>query len=373
MQLTAEGCRQRRSRLWECYSEDVEWALLADPRHVCYFSGFWVNPFSFSQGERALLLLERDGNATLIADNFTRRSAVGDPLLVEEVICPWYDHRHSVECRDQVLHEQFLAATNLDPRRGIVEGEALPLAYGVIADRTTLGHDVRSLRRAKHEDELALLRACMRACAAGHAKAFEVIEPGMTEFELYCEVQQAAQKEAGCAAIVYGDFRRNNATAPKAGGMPTHDVLQEGDLFVLDYSVVIQGYRSDFTNTLAVGTPTAAQQDLFETCVAALHAAEALISAEAPAVEVYEAASKRLEAGGFGALKHHAGHGLGLGHPEPPILTPESVDVLRDGDVITIEPGAYIEGVGGVRVEHNYHVKLDGCERLSDHQIVLSQ
>lgn len=374
--LTAEGCRQRRGRLWSATPEDVEWLLVADPRHVCYLSGFWVNPFSFSQGERALLLLYRDGEATLFADNFTRRSAVADPQLVEEQIGRWYDHQHSVQNRDEFLAKLYLEHTaTLDPAVGMVEATALPQRYNTKAEkgpRSGLGDLLRGLRREKHDDELALLKQCMAATDAGHAAALEAIRPGMTEFELYMEVQQAAQQEAGCAAIVYGDFRKTNAATPKAGGMPTHDTLAAGDLFILDYSVVIQGYRSDFTNTLAVGTPSAAQQQLYDSCVEALEAAETVATAGVEARSVYAAASRILSGADYGALAHHCGHGLGIGHPEPPILTPQSEDVLRDRDVITIEPGAYVEGVGGVRVEHNYRVKEGGVDRLSNHALVLA-
>ena len=68
----------------------------------------------------------------------------------------------------------------------------------------------------------------------------------------------------------------------------------------------------------------------------------------------------------MGPLVHHAGHGLGLEHPEPPILVSESTDELRVGDVVTLEPGCYREGVGGVRVENNYLITEDGYEQLNE-------
>jgi len=68
---------------------------------------------------------------------------------------------------------------------------------------------------------------------------------------------------------------------------------------------------------------------------------------------------------GMGELTHHAGHGLGLEHPESPILVPESTDVLRAGDVVTLEPGCYREGVGGVRLENNYLITESGFEQLN--------
>jgi hypothetical protein len=86
--LTLEGCLARRERLWGLVPEDVEWLLIADPRHVQYLSNFWVQPLSFSGGERALLLLEREGPATLMADNFTFRSAVHEPYVNCHLVRP---------------------------------------------------------------------------------------------------------------------------------------------------------------------------------------------------------------------------------------------------------------------------------------------
>ena len=235
----------------------------------------------------------------------------------------------------------------------------------------TLGTTIRCLRRQKLPDEIALLRKCMAACDAGHAAAFDAVQPGATELDVYLAIQKAAQKTAGCACVVYGDFRATNAEVHKAGGLPTNYTLKEGDLFIADYSVVLHGYRSDFTNTIAVGSPSPDQVRQFEACRDAIAAAESVINSGADARSIYEAASNVFKDRGYPALAHHCGHGLGMEHLEPPILVPESTDQLLTGDVITVEPGLYVEGVGGMRFEHNYLVREDGSERLSNHTIGL--
>src|SRR5207237_10720275 len=99
---------------------------------------------------------------------------------------------------------------------------------------------------------IELLRPSMRATEAGHAWARANIKPGLTELDVYCGVNSACTQAAGHAVIVYGDF----AVCPgpeRRGGPPTSRVLKAGDMFILDFSVVIGGYRSDFTNTLVVG------------------------------------------------------------------------------------------------------------------------
>lgn len=379
--LTQQGCLDRRKRLWDALPDDCEWVLIADPRHVLYFSNFLVNPISFSTSERGLLLLERSGRATLIAENFTRRTATSEPFVDEEVgndaADKWYDHRHSVKNRDHYLFDLLVRVADRLKGPGLVEAEWLPamavnrlgLPDSVLSG--DVGSVIRHLRRQKHEDEIALLEKCMRACEAGHARALEVARPGVSELDVYREIQSAAVAEAGCPAIVYGDFRPVNAGTPKRGGLPTTEKLNPGDMLIIDYSVVLSGYRSDFTNTIAIGDMTAEQEKIFRVCEEAMTAGEAEFRAGAAARDVYHAASSVMESAGFDPLSHHAGHGLGLGHPESPVLVPESEDTLLSGDVVTLEPGMYVAGVGGVRIEHNYLITDTGFRRLSDHRIAL--
>lgn len=384
--LTSEGCRQRRQRLWNRIPDETQWLLIGDARHVQYLSGFRIHPLSFSADQRALLLLTRDGGTTLLADNFSKRSASSAYFVDREVIIPWYTHKWSVVNRDDALCDALQEADEIwSSACGIIEPEGVSemvaamtadTAISQFTDRqlcrpATLGDVLRELRRCKLPDEVALLRRCMTAGDAGHAAAFDVVQAGATELDVFLEVQRAAQKAAGAPCVVYGDFRATNARLPKAGGLPTSCQLQPGDLFILDYSVVIDGYRSDFTNTIAVGTPTDEQCRQFEACRDALSAAAAVLKPGTSCRAVWEAASSVLEENGFGPLAHHAGHGIGLEHPEPPILVSESTDTLQAGDVITLEPGCYREGVGGMRFEHNYLITDDGCEQLSHQHIGL--
>lgn len=392
--LTQEGCLARRRRLWETLPAGVEWCLIADPRHVQYFCGFWVQPLSFSGGERGLLLLERDGQASLLADNFAIRSAVHDPYIDREVVDGWYDHKHSVINRDHsLLRALEQVAGELANRNGLVEAEWLPAAAAgvlqldphdigdasAVSPKTngeapiSLGTVIRELRRRKEPDEVALLKQCMAAGDAGQAALREIVKPGISELDVYCEVQRVVMRAAGRPGLMYGDFRATTPTNIKAGGLPTDHVLERGDLFIMDYSVVLDGYRGDFTNTLAVGAPSDPQVMLYELCMAGLAAGEQTLRAGAAARDVHAAVYKPYDDAGYGhAFQHHAGHGIGLAHPEPPILVPQSDDVLVAGDVVTLEPGAYVEGIGGMRFEHNYLITETGYERLSSHDLALA-
>ena len=290
--LTLDGCQERRKQLWQRVPSSTQWLLIGDARHIQYFSNFRINPVSFSADQRTLLMLTRDGRAILLADNFAKRSATVEYFVDQEIIIPWYTHRLSVTNRDDALCAALQDVQDIwAEASGIIEPEGVSeMVAATVAEQAewqfedqatraagTLGDAIRLLRRVKHRDEVELLRRCMQAGEAGHARAFEVVREGVSEFDVYLEVQRAAQQAAGCPCIVYGDFRATNAQLPKAGGQPTGYQLKSGDLFILDYSVVIHGYRSDFTNTIAVGTPSPEQVKQSDACLDALNnAASAL-------------------------------------------------------------------------------------------------
>ena len=375
--LTQEGCLKRRERLWSSLPDSVEWVLISNPRHVKYFSNIWVNPVSFSSPQTVWLHLERSGKATAVADNFTLKSLSGEAYVDETVSEVWYDGKNSVENRD---HKQAIALKkhfgSLDLKSGAIEQNYLPVAAletisGKSELNIKLGDVIKFLRRKKEGDEVDHLKTCMRACEAGHAAALEYVRSGVTDMDVYRAVHAAVLKEAGRPCVVYGDFRATNAELPKAGGLPVGYTLQEGDLYILDYSVILDGYRSDFTNTIAVGEPTSDQQALMDACVASLEAGEAALKAEVACKTVFDICSDTLVNKGFEPLGSHAGHGLGLEHPEPPAIVANSTDTLLLGDVVTLEPGNYISGIGGVRIERNYLITDTGSENLSHHRIAL--
>jgi Xaa-Pro aminopeptidase len=174
----------------------------------------------------------------------------------------------------------------------------------------------------------------------------------------------------GEQALVYGDFA-SGPRAEKKGGPPTPRRIEKGELFLLDYSTVLYGYRADFTNTWVVdGEPTPRQRELASFCLEAMRGGENLLKPGSRGHDI-DAELRRVFAshGVEDHFPHHSGHGIGLGHPDPPYLTPGSDDVLVEGDVVTLEPGLYVDGVGGMRFEHNYLITSSGFELLTHQQL----
>jgi Xaa-Pro aminopeptidase len=335
--------------------------VLADPLHLRYLANFYVDPFSLGADFGGILVVRPDGSATLYHDRRLPDSVKAAHAERIEVI-NWYDGQSPGAGPRRLALRPAIEANG----GRIHDSLADPL--GPIVSETIAG-----LRRAKDPDEVELLRSCMLATEAGHAWARSNIRAGMTELDVYEGVFAACSTAAGRPVIVYGDFAVSPGSA-RRGGPPTDRVLRDGDMFILDYSVVLFGYRSDFTNTLVVGRqPNLDQRRLLDACVSAMKAGEARLKIGTPCQVVYDAVRGVLEAAGLAAnFPHHAGHGLGLSHPEAPFFVRHSTETLVAGDAVTLEPGVYVDGIGGIRIEHTYLVTADGFDRLSNHTITLT-
>jgi len=376
--LTAEGCAARRDRLRGAVPAGCDFLLVGSPEHLIYLADFVPSPFVFRTAEGGALLLLEPGRATLIADDMLGPFA--EAAHVDERVTPtWYDgDRAAPERRGLLVRSSLDRLARAPGCRVGVELAAVPsgVVEGLRSARPGLevvdiGPAFRPMRRSKDPDEVESLRRSIRAGEAAHAAALASVHPGMTELDVYALVQRAASEAAGRPTIVYGDFASGPRCAVEKGGPPTARRIEPGDLLLLDFSVVLDGYRGDFTNTFVVGgRPSSGQRDLFDACVAALEAGEGQLRAGGLARDVDTAVRGVFAAGGLEAyFPHHSGHGIGLGHPEPPYFVPHSDETLRAGDVVTIEPGLYVEGVGGMRFERNYLITDDGFETLSLHAI----
>lgn len=375
--LTKSGCQLRRQRLWDALQNKPELILIADPQYLFYFANYVQSPFIFRSNDAgAVLLLHADGQAVLVADSMSKGFA--EVAHVDEAILPvWYDGHHSAPPREAFLVDNVLAQIKKNKWQRIgMEFSAVPagILAGLAHTQTTnIDPIIPGLKRSKDADELELLNRSMRAGEAGMAAALTGVKAGMSELEIYFLVQNAAVSALGTQAIVYGDF----VTGPRTeavGGPPSDRVVQAGDLVLLDFSTVIGQYRGDFANThICAGKPTAKQQEIYHACLEAMAAGENQLKAGTPAKDVYHAVHQAfVERKLADYFPHHAGHGIGLGHPEAPFLVSESSETLVSGDVVTLEPGLYIKGLCGMRYERNYLINASGYELLSKHELTLA-
>lgn len=231
---------------------------------------------------------------------------------------------------------------------------------------------IEVLRIVKDEAELAALReAADRLSRVARAVLGELAAPGRSEREVAADIDWRL-KRAGFERTAFDTIVASGPHAALPHARPTDRRIEPGELLLLDFGGVYDGYCVDLTRTVATGEPVAAEaRRLYRAVLAARDAAIAAVRPGIPADEVDRAARTVLEAEGLGeAFGHGTGHGLGLEvHEEPRVARrrpggPEP-RTLEAGMVFTIEPGAYVPGFGGVRLEDDVLVTPQGCEVLT--------
>lgn len=372
LSLTPEGCRARREQLIAAVSVDV--LVINNPRHIFYLTGLFSTQLLLSAwGPLALLIDGANGKTTLVAHDAIRGQA--EAAFVDSVaIWHWYDGSRAPGPGGDLFGDGLKALnahlTDLVGKRIGVEMGWLP--HGTpITDPIDLNTALATMRRRKHPDELALIREAIAVTEAGFGVARAVIRPGVTELEVYNAIQAALNDSCGQAVHLLGDFV-SGERARGVGGSATPRVLQAGEVMIIDLFPIVNGYRADFTATIPVSeSVTPEQMRLDEALHATMAAVEGQLRPGVVARDVYAVVKRVLGEYSFADdFPHHAGHGLGLDHPEAPYLVPDSDEVLVVGDVVTVEPGAYGPHFAG-RIEHVYRITATGCERLTRHQTQL--
>jgi len=247
--------------------------------------------------------------------------------------------------------------------------ERTSTSRGLALTWTSTERVVEQPRLVKDASEIATLRDAAARLTGVAESAFRSIRSGVTEREVAGSIEMA-MRAAGYERLAFDTIVASGPNAALPHYRAGTRILKPGDLVVLDFGGVLDGYCSDLTRTVSVGAPT---PDALRLHAAVRDAQRAAMEAVKPGVSttsVDGAARGLLESRGLGeAFGHGTGHGLGLDiHEEPRVGPPRSHSAsvqLEPGMVFTIEPGAYLPGMGGVRIEDDVLVTGDGCEVLT--------
>jgi len=259
------------------------------------------------------------------------------------------------------------------PRRLGIESEHL-----TIAGRTLLARLLRSdfrlretrglverARMVKDGDEIACLRAAAALGASLFERALDVIRPGVKENEVAAEMEYAARR-AGAEEMSFPTIIAAGKRSALPHGRASRAAIPSRGFVVCDFGVILSGYCSDRTRTVHVGRATGEARRVYEAVREAQAVAIETVRAGVSVGEVDQAARNALKTKGLARhFTHSTGHGVGLEIHEPPRIAAGQTEVLRPGMVITVEPGVYIAGSGGVRIEDMVVVTERGCEVLA--------
>jgi Xaa-Pro dipeptidase len=278
---------------------------------------------------------------------------------------PWHD----AEGYTQALH-QCINDLELQSRLGVeytamrvLELRAIEAVVPVeTMDATDL---IADLRMVKDAAELQAMRAAVHAVEAGLQAAIAAIRPGVTEREV-AEVWERAMREAGSEGPSFTTIVASGPNSANPHYTTGDRPLKYGDLVVLDGGARIGGYASDITRTVVVGEPSAEARRIYDVVLAANRAGVTAARAGASGADIDGAARRVIEEAGYGPyFIHRTGHGLGIEIHEPPYIHASNATPLRAGTTFTVEPGVYIAGVGGVRIEDDVVVTEQGAECLT--------
>ena len=224
---------------------------------------------------------------------------------------------------------------------------------------------VERLRMVKDDDELELMReAALLGCKL-FAHILGYVRPVLREVDVAAELEYQARR-AGAEGMSFETIVASGPRSAMPHGRATEARLPRRGFLTLDFGVILKGYCSDMTRTIHFGTPKPKERNAYESVLEAQQAAVAAVISGASCGEVDEAARRVLRTAGLGeAFSHSTGHGVGLEIHEPPRVGSGQRDKLFPGMVVTIEPGVYLQGQFGIRIEDMVAVTRTGAEVLT--------
>jgi Xaa-Pro aminopeptidase len=322
----------------------VDAALITTPANVRYLSGL--------VSSNAAVLLPAEGEGVLATDSRYAGAAERDCPDLELVV-----ERQIDEALTALAAGRNYRVVAFEAQTLTVERHTALAALDGAPALVPFGHVIEGLRTIKDEAEIGLLaRACALTCEAFEA-VLGAITPGRTERE-YAVLLERAMVDLGAEGISFNSIVASGPNGAIPHHAPTDRPFEVGDLITIDCGARYQGYHADMTRTVALGEPAAWQRELYELV---LEAQLAGVAAAVPGAEVRDVdavARDIIEAAGHGAhFQHGLGHGIGLELHEAPIMGYGRTGRLFDRVPVTVEPGVYVPGRGGVRIEDDLIVR----------------
>jgi Xaa-Pro dipeptidase len=355
---TTERAAAVQSQLAE---EGFDALLACAPANMSYVSGFRATPY-----ERLIAIVAPgDGPLRAVVPSLEEEAA-RSALPPQAEVLVWRDE-------EGPRHALARALEGLDGRIGFEKGYLTVSYFELVASCrpqasfADCGPLLARLRAVKDDTELDLLRRAAGVVDAAVARlAAEELRPGRTEAEL-AAAAAAFLRAAGGEALAFDPLVLTGAKSALPHGASDGTAVAEGDLVIVDIGASVGGYCADITRTFVAGAePDSRQRELFEVVRDAQAAGIRAAAAGALCRDVDRSARAVIEAAGLGRyFVHRTGHGLGLEVHEPPYLTSANDEPLEEGMVVTVEPGVYVEGYGGVRIEDDLVVRAGEPEVLT--------
>ena len=329
---------------------------LANVRYLCGFTG--SAGMLLVHGDAAVLLTDgryrtQAGEQLAAAGVAGIELSVGNAAAQRQGLLGALEHAATTRLGLEADHVTWAAARRFGELTG--SAEVLPTS-GL----------VEGLRQVKDDQELARMAYAASVADAALAEVRPMLDEQRTEHEVALALD-TAMRRLGAEDRAFETIVASGPNAAKPHARPTLRQIRAGDPVVVDFGATYDGYRSDMTRTFFVGGPPTGVMARVRDAVAGAQAAGvAAVRAGVTGGDVDHVCRQAIAAAGFAdAFEHGTGHGVGLDIHEAPAVAPGATAILRAGAVVTVEPGVYLAGVGGVRVEDTVVVTEDGCRPLT--------
>ncbi|USS87770.1 Xaa-Pro peptidase family protein [Fructilactobacillus hinvesii] len=343
----------------EVQKQQLDVAYISDPEAIQYLTGFGSDPI-----ERVLaLVVFPDQEPFLFAP----------ALEVEDIqntgwthpVYGYLDHEQpfamiAAHVKERVDHPVKWGIQK--NQLTVARLQALQSEFPTAQFTTDLTPVIERMRLIKTPDEIEKLRVAGKEADFAFQVAFDTIAPGKTEADVAAEIEYQLKKR-GVMEMSFATLVQAGKHASQPHGDTAMNKIQEHELVLLDLGTVHEGYISDASRTVAVGTISDQLQEIYSVCLQAQLAAQAAVRPGITAAELDRIARDIIDEAGYGQyFIHRLGHGMGMSEHEFPSIMEGNDLKLAENMCFSIEPGIYIPGVAGVRIEDCVRVTDDGCE-----------
>lgn len=332
--------------------------LITDPYNMRYLSGF--------RGGEGALYISKTRNVLITDSRYTEQAARESEF---EVIEENRDHNRRqilTECIRKEKHKNASAFSMgyEDNYMKCADFAQLAEALPVTNWEPLKGH-IDEFRRIKTPEEIELLAKAEAIGDYAFSRVLEVLKPGMTELEV-AAVLEYHMKMAGAEDLSFSTIAASGIHSSMPHAIPDEKKLAQGDFLTMDFGCKYKGYCSDMTRTVVIGRASRKQKDIYSIVLEAQLGALDAIRSGKTGKEIDCVARDIITKAGYGQyFGHGLGHSVGLYIHEDPRLSPTDDTVLQAGMIETVEPGIYIPGFGGVRIEDMVVVTENGCRNLT--------
>lgn len=311
---------------------DGEGVILTGYANIFYYSGF--------TSEDAVVFITKDRQVLVTDSRYTVQArAEARDFEIRDVTEGVAKIASLLDCEVLGFEENAVTVSQLNEYRKF--GKKLVPMQGLISE----------LRRVKDEREIRRIAAAEALADSAYAYTIENFEYGMTERDVALSLEFYMRKN-GASGTSFDTIVASGVRSSMPHGVATDKVIGIGDFVTMDFGCRLDGYCSDITRTVVVRKCSRRQQEIYETVLAAQKAALSAIEPGVKCSDIDKAARDVIAAAGYGGnFGHSLGHSVGIEIHERPVFAPRTDEITEAGNVITVEPGIYIDGFGGVRIE----------------------